>query len=440
MSSSQPVQPTFNVDAAVGLVPYVKRPRKPRLPRLLTPEQEAERRRVKRRYIRTSDADRRLVISMFANQGKTAAEIAETLNGRVSVSNVYRIIRTFQKEDRIDKLHSGGSKLKFTEEERKFVALAQSHHNDWTYNQIRDAWKQRYGPNKSLSTGTIANILREYGVTTKQLYVVPQARNSDKLIEERFRYAQLCVGRDSDRVIYVDEMGFSLHRSRRRGRSIIGRRATITRPNGRGGNISVCAAISPKYGLMKKQVQFSSFETVTFMEFLIEVFRALPQDVQHLEHYIVMDNCNFHHSKYINAFFAGVTHKPSYVPAYSPQLNAIEECFSSVASYVNTQRMENQTALLRLIDHAFDQVTVEKCAKWHEHVVKWLRHCLDKKPLESHPLVDEDLYRQIRAANTEEEKKDVDDEKSDMSDIDDAEADEEMMVYHNDLDDVAHDE
>jgi len=170
------------------------------------------------------------------------------------------------------------------------------------------------------------------------------------------------------------------------------------------------------------------------MKFLIEVFSALPEDVRHLEHYIVMDNCKFHHSNIIKALFAGITYKPSYVPAYSPQLNAIEECFSSVASYVNTQRMDNQTALLRLIDRAFDQVTAEKCAKWHEHVVQWLRHCLDKKPLETQPQVDDDLYRQIRAANTEEEKTDGDNEQDDMSGNDDVDMDDDMMDYDNDLD------
>lgn len=44
--------------------------------------------------------------------------------------------------------------------------------------------------------------------------------------------------------IFVDEAGFNLAKTRRRGRNLIGQRATIQVPGQRGGNISMCAAIS----------------------------------------------------------------------------------------------------------------------------------------------------------------------------------------------------
>ena len=44
--------------------------------------------------------------------------------------------------------------------------------------------------------------------------------------------------------IYVDEAGFNLAKIRRRGRNIIGHRATVTVPGQRGANITICAAIS----------------------------------------------------------------------------------------------------------------------------------------------------------------------------------------------------
>ena len=44
--------------------------------------------------------------------------------------------------------------------------------------------------------------------------------------------------------IYVDEAGFNLCKVRRRGRNLIGYRATTTVPGQRGANTTVCAAIS----------------------------------------------------------------------------------------------------------------------------------------------------------------------------------------------------
>ena len=45
-------------------------------------------------------------------------------------------------------------------------------------------------------------------------------------------------------LIYIDEAGFNLSKTRRRGRNIIGQRAIVQVPGQRGGNISLCAAIS----------------------------------------------------------------------------------------------------------------------------------------------------------------------------------------------------
>ncbi len=44
--------------------------------------------------------------------------------------------------------------------------------------------------------------------------------------------------------IYVDEAGFNLTKRRRRGRNVIGHRAIVCVPGQRGGNVTLCAAIS----------------------------------------------------------------------------------------------------------------------------------------------------------------------------------------------------
>lgn len=44
--------------------------------------------------------------------------------------------------------------------------------------------------------------------------------------------------------IYIDEAGFNLAKRRRRGRNVIGKRATVDVPGQRGANITMCAAIA----------------------------------------------------------------------------------------------------------------------------------------------------------------------------------------------------
>lgn len=54
--------------------------------------------------------------------------------------------------------------------------------------------------------------------------------------------------------IFVDEAGFNLAKTRRRGRNLIGQRATVQRR----GNISMCAAIS-KDGVVGHRPLFGSY-------------------------------------------------------------------------------------------------------------------------------------------------------------------------------------
>ena len=51
---------------------------------------------------------------------------------------------------------------------------------------------------------------------------------------------------DPHEYIFIDEAGFNLTKRRKRGRNIVGHRAVIQVPGQRGGNITMCAAISTR--------------------------------------------------------------------------------------------------------------------------------------------------------------------------------------------------
>ncbi|KAK0133843.1 hypothetical protein N1851_030625 [Merluccius polli] len=81
----------------------------------------------------------------------------------------------------------------------------------------------------------------------KQLYRVPFQRNSEMVKEARFQYVQRIMELEAEGHIHLFlwmKLGFNLTKVRRRGRNIIGHRATVTVPGQRGANITMCAAIS----------------------------------------------------------------------------------------------------------------------------------------------------------------------------------------------------
>ncbi len=73
--------------------------------------------------------------------------------------------------------------------------------------------------------------------------------------------------------IFVDEVGFNLAKTRRRGLHIIGQRANVQVPGQRGGNISMCAAISED-GVIGRRPLLGSYNAAHLIEFLNEIETA----------------------------------------------------------------------------------------------------------------------------------------------------------------------
>jgi len=78
----------------------------------------------------------------------------------------------------------------------------------------------------------------------KSLDMIPVGRNTPSTIEQRYEYVRKSIRASSQPVIFLDEAGFNLHLCQHRGRNVIGKTATISLPNSRGGNISVMIALT----------------------------------------------------------------------------------------------------------------------------------------------------------------------------------------------------
>ncbi|RXN32842.1 hypothetical protein ROHU_036083 [Labeo rohita] len=143
----------------------------------------------------------------------------------------------------------------------------------------------------------------------KQVYKVPFERNSPRVKELRAQYVQTIFDLESlDRphdFIFVDEAGFNLTNRRRRGRNIIGQRAIVEVPGQRGGNVTICAAIS-NHGVLHHHVTLGPYNTQHLLRFIANLrdilFELQVQDHQGQElnenpiptYVIVWDNVSFH--------------------------------------------------------------------------------------------------------------------------------------------------
>lgn len=244
-----------------------------------------------------------------------------------------------------------------------------------------------FGNIESVSIATIDRVLRRNEMRMKQLYNVPFEQNSDRVKEIRHQYVQRVLELEAREplhtFIYLDEAGFNLAKGRRRGRNRIGRRATIDVPGQRGGNITMCAAISEN-GILTHIPHLGPYNTQHLLTFLDTLYRdIIPENERGLtgdhlnKHVVVCDNVRFHHSDVVRQWFAAHDRiLVEYLPPYSPFLNPIEEFFSSWRWKVYDRHPHTQMALLVAMNAACDDITAESCRGWIRHSRRYFPCCI----------------------------------------------------------------
>ena len=89
----------------------------------------------------------------------------------------------------------------------------------------------------------------------------------------------------------------------------------------------------------------------------------LPDDI------VVMDNLAAHHATGIRAAIEATGAQVLYMPAYSPDLNAIEYCWSKLKSILRRLGARTVTTLRRAVRTAGKLVTSSDAEGWIQHVL-----------------------------------------------------------------------
>ncbi|XP_056885554.1 uncharacterized protein LOC130523939 [Takifugu flavidus] len=191
---------------------------------------------------------------------------------------------------------------------------------------------------QTVSISTIDRVLKKQHMRMKQLYTVPFERNGERVKELRYHFVQRMMELEASEppchFIYMDEAGFNLTKRRRRGRNLIGHRATIDVPGQRGGNITMCAAISDN-GVLTHIPLMGPYNSERLIAFLDTLYRdhilgGPAENMAQPKYAIIWDNVSFHKSNLVRQWYANHNRMVmEFLPPYSPFLNPIEEFFSA---------------------------------------------------------------------------------------------------------------
>lgn len=176
------------------------------------------------------------------------------------------------------------------------------------------------------------------GLSRKRLKKRASVTLTDSNRQARLEFCNRISGFRSKPILFLDESGFNLHTSINYGYSPVNRDAVLYQPSSRGRNISLCALISQN-GILYSKLLDGAYNEEAFRIFLVECNQVGAFEGNPI---LVMDNVRFHHCQSIDNQLRIFNVTVVFLPAYSPDLNPIENVFSTIKSKLNTTRPRAQ--------------------------------------------------------------------------------------------------
>ncbi len=167
---------------------------------------------------------------------------------------------------------------------------------------------------------------------------------------------------DPATVVFLDETSTHTSLVRTHGRAPRGQRLTGAVPRNRGPNVSCLAAVGAT-GILAPLAIEGAIDSAVFVPWLIDWL--LPQLAPGTT--IVCDNLSVHrHAAVLPAVAAAGCHLV-YLPAYSPDLNPIEQLFAKLKTYLRAVAARSFEALVTAIGTGLDAVTTTDIAGCYRH-------------------------------------------------------------------------
>ena len=148
----------------------------------------------------------------------------------------------------------------------------------------------------------------------------------------------------------------------RRARAPRGQRAEMIEPFETGGNISVITALTLQG--VRAPMMIEGAVDGDVLEGYVKTCLApalQPGDI------VIWDNVATHKCKPVVALIEAAGARIEPLPAYSPDLNPIEECFSKIKTALRRAKADTTRALRQALKRAIDTVTPQDIRGWVKH-------------------------------------------------------------------------
>jgi transposase len=166
---------------------------------------------------------------------------------------------------------------------------------------------------------------------------------------------------DPARLVFLDESGIDTRLTRTNARAARGKRALGKAPWGHWRRLTVLAALT-RDGVVACMSIAAPTSTAVFQAFVERVLAPALRDRPDV--IVVMDNLAAHKAAAVRAALTAAKIDHRYLPAYSPDLNPIEPCWSKLKTRLRARAARTLDALEAELAPALATITSQDAQGW----------------------------------------------------------------------------
>ena len=167
---------------------------------------------------------------------------------------------------------------------------------------------------------------------------------------------------DPERLVFVDEMGVHTSLAPLYGYSSKGERVRLQVPRNRGRNTTLLASITLR-GMGETLAVEGSTNREVFEAYVEQVLAPTLEAGQ----VVIMDNLSAHKPARVRELIESRDCELSYLPAYSPDFNPIEEAFAKIKGMLRQAAARTKDALVDALGEALSTVSAQDARGYFEH-------------------------------------------------------------------------
>lgn len=298
--------------------------------------------------------DLRMRAVSIVESGESAREAARLLD--LGASTAIRWIERWTTTGKVDALPgTGHSRSPLNMHEQWLLALVATE-PDLTLEEIRT----RLAREKKLKAGrtSIWRFYDRHEITFKKtLHAAEQDRPDVAAARADLKAEQIAL--NAQRLVFIDETAVTTKMVRHYGRSPRGERLVAKVPHGHWKTLTLVAALCID-GVTAPYVIDGAMDGATFVAYVEQVLAPTlaKGDI------VFMDNLRTHKVQGVREAVAAVGATVRYLPAYSPDLNPIEQAFAKLKAALRKGAARTVTTLIKLIGKLIKAFAPDECANY----------------------------------------------------------------------------